>query len=134
MDNEFKKGFKQLSNEEIDQRIDAVIKLFCCLNGRDMFMTAYTNLLAMRLLNRTSVNNEAEEKMVKQLQIECGHNTVSKIKTMFQDMIKSQQVMNDYKGVQAPSQIEFQVEILTSGHWPYQESLICKIPPQMQRV
>ena len=65
------------------------MRIFCCLHGRDTFIAAYTNLLALRLLNKTSVSNEAEELMIKKLQVECGHNTVNKIKTMFEDMIKS---------------------------------------------
>jgi len=92
-DNEFKKGLKQLSDDEIDSRLSAIVRLFCCLHGRDIFIHSYTNFLSHRLLNKSSVSNQAEELMIQKLQIECGHNTVNKIKTMFQDMIKSQQVM-----------------------------------------
>lgn len=88
-DNEFKKGFKQLSPTEIEKKLDAIVRLFCCLHGRDLFIASFTNLLASRLLNKTSVSNEAEELMIKKLQVECGHNTVNKIKTMFEDGIKS---------------------------------------------
>lgn len=89
-DNEFRRGMKQVSEDEIEKRLDAVIRLFCCLHGRDTFIASYTNLLAQRLLNKTSVSNQAEELMIKKLQVECGHNTVNKIKTMFEDMIKGQ--------------------------------------------
>jgi cullin 3 len=82
-DNEFKKGLKQLSDIQIDQRLSAIVRLFCCLHGRDTFIMSYTNFLAHRLLNKSSVSNEAEELMIQKLQIECGHNTVNKIKTMF---------------------------------------------------
>ena len=46
VDFQFKKGMKQVSQEEIDKRIDAIIRLFCCLHGRDTFISSYTNLLA----------------------------------------------------------------------------------------
>ncbi len=49
-------------------------------------MNNYINFLALRLLNNTSINNLAEEKMITQLQIECGHNMINKIKTMIKDM------------------------------------------------
>jgi hypothetical protein len=39
--------------------------LFCCLNGRDEFIVAYSQLLADRLLNKLSVNDEAEEEVIK---------------------------------------------------------------------
>ncbi len=58
------------------------MKLFCCLNAKDKFITAYSKLLARRLLDKTSVSDEAELKMIQKLQVECGHNIVSKIKTM----------------------------------------------------
>lgn len=88
-DNEFKKGFKSLTDDEIDKKLDAVVRIFCCLHGRDTFIATFTKLLAQRLLNKTSVSNSAEELMINKLQVECGHNTVNKIKTMFEDMNKS---------------------------------------------
>jgi len=56
-DNEFKKGLKQLTDVEIDLRLSAVVRLFCCLHGRDTFIHAYTNFLSHRLLNKSSVSN-----------------------------------------------------------------------------
>ena len=76
--------------------------------------------------------------MIKKLQVECGHNTVNKIKTMFEDGIKSEQVQKDYKASNGGSiivkGIEFSAEILTSGHWPYQDLPKCNIPPQLNEV
>lgn len=82
---------------DIDKMIDAVIKLFCCLNGRDEFIEAYSVLLAERLLNKLSVNDEAEEAVIKCLQVECGHNIVSKIKTMFGDISKSRDMVKEFE-------------------------------------
>ena len=59
-DNQFKIGFKQKSLSEIDEILDQVVRVFCCLHGRDVFVASYTSLLAIRLLNKTSVNDEAE--------------------------------------------------------------------------
>lgn len=64
VDNEFKRGMKQISHEEIETRLDAIIRLFCCLHGRDTFISSYTNLLAQRLLNKTSVSDEIEKLFV----------------------------------------------------------------------
>lgn len=96
-DHQMKKGLKQMSDEDIDKILSSIVRIFCCLHGRDVFVNAYTSFLAQRLLNKSSVSNHAEELMIQKLQIECGHNTVNKIKTMFQDMIKSQQVMTDFR-------------------------------------
>jgi hypothetical protein len=67
MDNDQKKNFKQLSMVEIEMKLDKVIKIFCCLNGRDEFISAYSKLLASRLLDKTSVSDEAEVKMIQKL-------------------------------------------------------------------
>jgi len=56
---------------------------------------------------------------------------------MFQDMIKSQQVMADFKKLRSSNQvegIEFSSEILTSSHWPISEFPKCTIPMQLSRV
>ena len=53
-----------------------------------------------------------------------GNNTVSKMKTMFADIIKSQVTVQEFKdtklsGNSFVNEIEFRAEILTSGHWPF---------------
>lgn len=72
--------------------------------------------------------------MIQQLQVECGHNTVSKMKTMFADVLKSQQIVREFRdtmcqGNDFVNDIQFNVEILTSGHWPFQDTPVCTIPP-----
>lgn len=78
-DNELKKGLKGVNEVETDVRLEAIIRLFCCLHGRDVFIKAYTKFLASRLLNKSSISKEAEELMLGKLKVECGHNTVNKI-------------------------------------------------------
>lgn len=52
---------------EIEDKVDAVIRLFCCLSGRDIFIAAYSKLLAVRLLNKTTVSDETEKMMINKL-------------------------------------------------------------------
>jgi hypothetical protein len=82
---------------EIEINLDKIMKLFCCLNAKDKFITAYSKLLASRLLDKTSVSDEAELKIIQKLQVECGHNIVSKIKTMMQDIDKSKGIITEFK-------------------------------------
>jgi len=85
-DKELKQGLKGTSEEEVDARLSAIVRLFCCLHGRDIFIKAYTKFLAARLLNKTLLSQEAEEKMLEKLKVECGVNTMNKISKMFSDM------------------------------------------------
>ena len=78
-DNELRKGLKGVSEAETEARLEAIIRLFCCLHGRDVFIKAYTKFLASRLLNKTYLSQEAEELMLQKLKVECGHNTVNKL-------------------------------------------------------
>jgi len=59
-DHQFKSGFKQQENAAIKLKLEEIIRLFCCLHGRDTFILSYTRLLAVRLLNKTGVSVEAE--------------------------------------------------------------------------
>ena len=97
-DNEFRKGLKGLSEADTNSRLEAIIRLFCCLHGRDVFIRSYTKHLSSRLLNKTSVSQEAEELMLQKLKIECGHNTVNKLGSMFNDISISKMLMAEFKG------------------------------------
>ena len=76
--------------------------------------------------------------MLQKLKVECGHNTVSKLETMFKDIKMSKKIVEDfregYDNSNMVENIEFSVEILTSGHWPYQESPTYKLPKQMENI
>ena len=61
LDNELKRGFKQITEDEQGKKLDAVVRLFCCLHGRDVFISQYSNLLAQRLLDKTALSDWAEE-------------------------------------------------------------------------
>lgn len=85
-DKELTTGLKGASNEETEARLDAIVRLFCCLHGRDIFIKQYTKFLSNRLLNKTSISREAEESMLNKLKVECGLNTVNKMSQMFTDI------------------------------------------------
>lgn len=56
-----KKGLKQLSDSEIDKILSSIVRIFCCLHGRDVYVNAYTSFLCHRLLNKSSVSDYAEQ-------------------------------------------------------------------------
>lgn len=89
-------GLKGVSNQETEQKLDAVVRLFCCLHGRDVFLKQYTKYLSQRLLNKTSISREAEEVMLNKLKIECGMNTVNKMSQMFTDIQLSKDLQAEF--------------------------------------
>lgn len=63
-DNEFKKGLKNVNEADTNTRLEQIIRLFCCLHGRDVFISFYTLFLSSRLLNKTYLSIDAEELML----------------------------------------------------------------------
>lgn len=89
----FQKGIKGMTDDQIEEQLSAIIRLFVCLHQRDTFIKAYTKYQAQRLLEKTCLNNEQEKNMISKLKIECGFNTVSKLSRMFTDIDQSKEVM-----------------------------------------
>ena len=71
-----KNGLKGFNEDDVDSLLDKIIRLFCCMHGRDIFIKTYERELGSRLLNKTSISNDYEEKMIQKLKVECGVNFV----------------------------------------------------------
>jgi cullin 3 len=136
-DFEMKKGLKGVSEVETDKRIQDIVKLFMCLYDRDVFIKYYTRYLAKRLLDETSISNEAEQRMISKLKEECGLNMIRNIASMYQDKDLSESLMKDFvqlthKG--SPNGTSLNVQVLRSGCWPEQTSEPCNIPKEMSEI
>lgn len=98
-DYKMKIGFKGCSETDYEETLSKIVKLFVCLHDKDVFIKNYTRFLAKRLLENSSVSDEAEQSMIGKLKIECGHNTISKILNMYQDISLSHEIINEFKGL-----------------------------------
>ena len=77
LDDQFKKDFKGLSEGEVNERLERVIKIFRYLQDKDVFEGFYKNSLSKRLLDSRSQGaiiplEEAEKLLVLKLKEECG--------------------------------------------------------------
>ena len=120
-DNFFRVSIKQMSEEQIEQSLDAIIRLFCCLHNRDIFIKAYSKFQADRLLKKSSQNTEKEQSMISKLKVECGFSTVSKLSRMFTDMDLSKKVLKEFKDKNSGgvvNGVKISADILTQGIWP----------------
>lgn len=52
LDSELKKNSKRLSSDEMENKIEKVMKIFCFISGRDEFLKVYCKLFAKRLLDK----------------------------------------------------------------------------------
>jgi hypothetical protein len=134
-DKEFTKGIKGLSEKETEIRINAIIDLFICLNGRDIFIKDYKKYLAKRLLNNTTISDAAEEMMISKLKVECGFHTIVPLTSMFVDMELSKEIMANFKSGKHKGVIkavQMDMKVLSCGNWPEQQFSPCKIPAELK--
>jgi cullin 3 len=135
-DHLFRVGIKGMSESEIEDKLEAVIRLFRCLHNRDVFIKAYTKHQASRLLNKTSLNTDSEQSMISKLKIESGFNTIQKLTRMFTDMDLSKSTMDDFRNKNKGTEfkgVDINVDILTSGIWPEQNIHPCKLPSELSQ-
>lgn len=59
-DDQLRKGLKGKSEAETEEMLSAIIRLFCCLHGRDVFLKSYTKNLSSRLLDKAYLSEDAE--------------------------------------------------------------------------
>jgi cullin 3 len=120
LDEQFKKDFKNNTEQEISDKVDKVVQIFRYLQDKDIFESFYKNFFAKRLLDSRRVLEDAEKEVIKKLKEECGFNFTQRLEVMFRDITMSDQRMNDFKKSHLSHQVPFElnVKVLTTGHWP----------------
>ena len=88
-DHDLTKGLKGLSHDESERKLDRLVNLIMHTQQKDLFIGHYTEFLKDRLLNNTLLAQDLEESMHKKLKVELGHQTASKMGTMYKDITLS---------------------------------------------
>ena len=115
-----RKALKGVSEAETEQRLEKIVRLFACLNEKDVFFHSYTQFLSVRLLNNLSVSDEAEQILIAKIKVECGHSFVSGVTNMFNDIAMSHMQNEEFKNLThkgAPEGIITSVQVLRTGCW-----------------
>lgn len=138
VDSGLRANFKNLSADDIEERLDDVIILFRFLRDKDVFETFYKQYLQKRLLAARSVSDDAERSMIAKLKSECGYQFTSKLEGMFNDLKSSKEQMLLFRrergagagvsGGAVVDGIELDVVVLTTVHWPLASEEACVIP------
>ena len=107
--------------QECDELLSSVIRLFCCLQERDTFVKNCEHYLHLRLLNKTMLNKETEEQLIKKIQQEVGFNSGAKMVSMFKDIDLSKDIVVEFNKTKESKQCEIElasVQVLSQGTWP----------------
>jgi cullin 3 len=72
--------------------------------------------------------------MVAKLKTECGNQYTAKLEGMLTDISVSKTAMQDYRGTDAfkTNEVELDVTLLTTGHWPCQATSPCLLPASLR--
>lgn len=135
VDEKLKKGFKGVSEAEVEALLDRAIRLFRHISEKDVFEKYYKAHLAKRLLGGKSASDDAERTMLTKLKAECGYQFTSKLEGMFKDMQLSEETMNGWEhylqrvaSSAAVAPVELTVKVLTTGFWPTQSGDLGELP------
>ena len=108
-----------------EQQEDFIIKIMyfvTCIVQKDCFIFQYSKLLAYRLLNGSSISNEAEASLISKLNVECGFNNIAKLQNMVEDITLSSSIQDEFKSNKSeiPNEkaIELKIKVLGFANWP----------------
>lgn len=136
IDDLLRSGMSNISEADVDSKLEKVIVIFKYLTDKDIFESYYKNLLSKRLLTGKTMSDEIEKTMIAKLKAECGYQFTSKLEGMFVDMNMSKDIMEQYKKttLYSRSAIEVDIHMLTTGYWPLRETPPCILPRSMLSI
>ncbi|CAI9721271.1 cullin-1 [Octopus vulgaris] len=133
-----KKSSKNPEEEELEDILNQVMIVFKYIEDKDVFQKFYSKKLAKRLVLHTSASDDAEASMISKLKQACGFEYTSKLQRMFQDIGVSKDLNERFKKyLQASSQpldIDFSIQVLTSGSWPIQQAGSFNLPMELEKT
>jgi len=130
---------RHLSEDAIEEKLERVVRIFSYLSEKDLFGEFYRKQLSKRLLFQRSVSEDLERSFITKLKMTCGSQYTSKLEGMVTDMHLSREVQEGFqvwlqsKAVQVLGNVDFNVTVLTTGHWPTYKSDDIRLPEELGR-
>ena len=113
-----------------------MVQIFSFLNDKDLFSEIYRNHLSKRLLNNKSANDDAEKSMISKLKLKCGAQFTSKMEGMRNDLLQGKDHVSKFaefdKSGYNIGEVDFNVQVLTTGFWPSNVETKLDLPPVMK--
>lgn len=136
-DHLLKKSSKNPEEAELEDTLNQVMVVFKYIEDKDVFQKFYSKMLAKRLVQHMSASDDAEASMISKLKQACGFEYTSKLQRMFQDVGVSKDLNEQFKKhLSATSDlldIDFSIQVLSSGSWPFQQSCTFSLPLELER-
>merc|ERR1739838_1013217 len=137
-DHLLKKSSKNPEEAELEDTLNQVMVVFKYIEDKDVFQKFYSKMLAKRLVQHMSASDDAEASMISKLKQACGFEYTNKLQRMFQDVGVSKDLNEQFRthlqgGGGDPLEIDFQIQVLSSGSWPFQQSCVFSLPTELER-
>jgi len=137
-DHLLKKSSKNPEEAELEDTLNQVMVVFKYIEDKDVFQKFYSKMLAKRLVQHMSASDDAEASMISKLKQACGFEYTNKLQRMFQDVGVSKDLNEQFRthlqsGGNDPLDIDFQIQVLSSGSWPFQQSCVFSLPTELER-
>ncbi|XP_076268949.1 cullin 1 isoform X3 [Rhynchophorus ferrugineus] len=132
-----KKSNKNAEEAELEDTLNQVMVVFKYIEDKDVFQKFYSKMLAKRLVQHMSASDDAEASMISKLKQACGFEYTSKLQRMFQDIGVSKDLNEQFRNHMVNSNetlgIDFSIQVLSSGSWPFQQSFTFGLPSELER-
>ncbi|KAJ2938164.1 hypothetical protein O0L34_g18505 [Tuta absoluta] len=133
-----KKSSKNPEEAELEDTLNQVMVVFKYIEDKDVFQKFYSKMLAKRLVQHMSASDDAEASMISKLKQACGFEYTSKLQRMFQDIGVSKDLNENFRkhmsnSSEQPLHIDFSIQVLSSGSWPFQQSSSFQLPTELER-
>lgn len=132
-----KKSSRNPEEAELEDTLNQVMVVFKYIEDKDVFQKFYSKMLAKRLVQHMSASDDAEASMISKLKQACGFEYTNKLQRMFQDQGVSKDLNERFKthlyNSNEPLDIDFQIQVLSSGSWPFQQSCVFSLPSELER-
>ncbi|CAG9838326.1 unnamed protein product [Diabrotica balteata] len=132
-----KKSNKNAEEAELEDTLNQVMVVFKYIEDKDVFQKFYSKMLAKRLVQHMSASDDAEASMISKLKQACGFEYTSKLQRMFQDIGVSKDLNEQFRTHLLKSNeslgIDFTIQVLSSGSWPFQQSFTFGLPSELER-
>lgn len=130
-----KKSSKNPEEQELEDTLNQVMIVFKYIEDKDVFQKFYSNMLAKRLVHHMTASDDAEASMISKLKQTCGFEYTSKLQRMFQDIGVSkdlnEQFREDQRKNSVPHDIDFSIQVLSSGSWPFHQGHEFALPQEL---
>ncbi|XP_066300751.1 cullin-1 [Branchiostoma lanceolatum] len=136
-DSLLKKSSKNPEEAELEDTLNQVMIVFKYIEDKDVFQKFYAKMLAKRLVQHNSASDDAEASMISKLKQACGFEYTSKLQRMFQDIGVSKDLNEQFKKhlekSGEPLDVDFSIQVLSSGSWPFQQGASFTLPSELER-